>query len=175
MDSQLIGSQNVNQACTVLTLKKNWSSNGVEANIDIVLGVKTTRLYIWIMYSLHLFVRSYIHKVWNSPTLPSQGWRTCWKCGMQWDSPPQWCKKHHNRHQQPVYKEFWIKTDQISGLLFTKLLAMSRCVLYGGWLRLTGPKPPPAPTYLGNIWMSMRSSCCWGVWLVERRQGSDKT
>lgn len=42
-------------------------------------------------------------------------------------------------------------------------------------MTLTGPNPPPAPTYLGNFWMSMRLSCCWGVWLVERRQGSDKT
>lgn len=40
---------------------------------------------------------------------------------------------------------------------------------------LTGPNPPPAPTYLGNLLMSTKLSCCCGVWLVDSLHGSEST
>lgn len=40
---------------------------------------------------------------------------------------------------------------------------------------LTGPKPPPLDTYSGFLSKSNSSTCCWGVWLVDNLQGSDKT
>lgn len=40
---------------------------------------------------------------------------------------------------------------------------------------LTGPNPPPAPTYLGNLLTSTKLSCCCGVWLVDNRHGSEST
>lgn len=40
---------------------------------------------------------------------------------------------------------------------------------------LTGPKPPPVETWSGYLFRSNIFSCCCGVWLVERRQGSDST
>lgn len=40
---------------------------------------------------------------------------------------------------------------------------------------LTGPNPPPAPTYLGNLLMSTKLSCCCGVWLVDNLHGSEST
>lgn len=40
---------------------------------------------------------------------------------------------------------------------------------------LTGPNPPPSDTKSGWFFRS-KSSICWtGVWLVERRHGSDRT
>lgn len=40
---------------------------------------------------------------------------------------------------------------------------------------LTGPNPPPSDTNSGWFFRSNSSICWTGVWLVERRQGSDKT
>lgn len=47
--------------------------------------------------------------------------------------------------------------------------------LQSTYTQLTGPKPPPAPTYVGNLLMSTKLSCCCGVWLVDNFHGSEST
>lgn len=112
--------------------------------------------------------------------------RSVWRTRGSWSCPhPQWCMKPHNHHQQPdrpqrswcINKCLRALTVQVNKTQSESTTHM-KTDCFAVWRRfapLTGPNPPPSDTKSGWFFRS-KSSICWtGVWLVERRQGSDKT